>query len=217
MPKRPDPHNTMSERSHPNYIKPGGPYTDPYDTLSRRSDVNSAMSGPDISHQQVPAYQKNDKGSKTNKPEREKPNALAKLVKKTTNWIKTSEPSGNAFDEYRNAEFLRKDVKGLKDPHAAAKLNVAQTRLPEDAILPSGKGLEPEELVRKRLEAQKKPPGSMKSAKTRSLFSNLSRSAAGSTKTASVSGESERPWTGDTISTNNTASTVNSSSIGHKR
>ncbi|RDW84370.1 hypothetical protein BP6252_01960 [Coleophoma cylindrospora] len=95
------------------------------------------------------------------------------MANKASQWAKVSEPSGNALEQYRKAEFKRSNVSGLKDPQAAAKLKIPSTRLPDDAIMPSGKGPEPEEILRKQKESKAKAPGSSgSSSKAQSVRSS---------------------------------------------
>ncbi|KAH8837581.1 hypothetical protein MCOR27_001677 [Pyricularia oryzae] len=83
----------------------------------------------------------------TTAPKEKRRSVLASLKE----WVSTSEPSAEAWkkhtrDAHKNAGVSR------KDPRATAKLHLPAGRIPEDAIRPSGRGPDPEELVMRRAE-----------------------------------------------------------------
>lgn len=82
--------------------------------------------------------------------ENKKQGSLSKFTTKATKWLKISEPSATALEEFRKAEFRRNHVEGMMDPLAAAKLKIPSAKLPVDAIRPSGRGPEPEDIARKK-------------------------------------------------------------------
>ncbi|TLD23103.1 hypothetical protein PspLS_07599 [Pyricularia sp. CBS 133598] len=66
-------------------------------------------------------------------------------------WVSTSEPSAEAWKKHTRDAHKNAGV-SLKDPRATAKLHLPAGRIPEDAIRPSGRGPDPEELVMRRAE-----------------------------------------------------------------
>ncbi|TLS28365.1 hypothetical protein PpBr36_00191 [Pyricularia pennisetigena] len=66
-------------------------------------------------------------------------------------WVSTSEPSAEAWKKHTRDAHKSAGV-SRKDPRATAKLHLPAGRIPDDAIRPSGRGPDPEELVIRRAE-----------------------------------------------------------------
>lgn len=99
-------------------------------------------------------------------------------------WISMSEPSSQALKDYKKETYRRAGI-APDDPRAPAKLHLPVATLPAEAIKPSGRGPDPEEIILKKVEMKKKMrnsfrmfgstrPGSTRSsASQRSSFSSL--------------------------------------------
>lgn len=70
-------------------------------------------------------------------------------------WLSTSEPSTQALKNYKKEAFKRAGTTP-DDPRATAKLHIPTSTLPPEAIKPSGRGLDPEDVLRKEVERKKR-------------------------------------------------------------
>ncbi|KAI0383847.1 hypothetical protein F5Y04DRAFT_278473 [Hypomontagnella monticulosa] len=68
-------------------------------------------------------------------------------------WVSVSEPSAQALKQYKKETYRKADI-ALDDPRANAKLHLPVGMLPREAIKPSGRGPDPEEIAMKRAEQQ---------------------------------------------------------------
>lgn len=70
-------------------------------------------------------------------------------------WVSVSEPSTQALKQHKMETYKRAGI-ALDDPRANAKLHLPSSTLPPDAIKPSGRGPEPEEIARMKAEQRKR-------------------------------------------------------------
>ncbi|KAK8049153.1 hypothetical protein PG994_010883 [Apiospora phragmitis] len=70
-------------------------------------------------------------------------------------WVSVSEPSTQAFKQHRKGTYQRAGI-ALDDPRAGAKLHIPTTTLPSNAIKPSGRGPEPEEVAKRNTDNKKR-------------------------------------------------------------
>ncbi|ETS86745.1 hypothetical protein PFICI_00573 [Pestalotiopsis fici W106-1] len=90
-------------------------------------------------------------------------------------WLSTSEPSTQALKNYKKEAFKRAGT-SPDDPRATAKLHIPTATLPPEAIKPSGRGLDPEDVLRKETERKKR---------LRQSFQTIASSSGGSRSSAS--------------------------------
>jgi hypothetical protein len=90
-------------------------------------------------------------------------------------WLSTSEPSTQALKNYKKEAFKRAGTTP-DDPRATAKLHIPTATLPPQAIKPSGRGLDPEDVLRKEAERKKR---------LRRSFQTVASSSSGSRSSAS--------------------------------
>ncbi|KAH6646440.1 hypothetical protein BKA67DRAFT_664279 [Truncatella angustata] len=90
-------------------------------------------------------------------------------------WVSTSEPSTKALKDYKRDAFKRAGTTP-NDPLATVKLHISPISLPPEAIKPCGRGLDPEEIVRRKAEQKRKQ---------RQSFQTTASSSGGSRTSAS--------------------------------
>ncbi|KAH8885182.1 hypothetical protein GQ53DRAFT_370793 [Thozetella sp. PMI_491] len=113
------------------------------------------------------------------RPKESKGRLLGKMHK-MAGWLSTSEPSSQALKQHRKTTFERAGV-DPEDPRASSKLHAPLGKIPEDAIRPSGRGPEPEEVMRKKMDQAKIARSSASAAPgPRSSHSSSSGFSAGS-------------------------------------
>ncbi|KAK7951846.1 uncharacterized protein PG986_007574 [Apiospora aurea] len=66
-------------------------------------------------------------------------------------WVSVSEPSTQALKQHKKDTYKQAGI-ALDDPQAGAKLHIPTTTLPPNAIKPSGRGPEPEEVAKRYTE-----------------------------------------------------------------
>jgi hypothetical protein len=77
-----------------------------------------------------------------------------KILGKVSDWVSTSEPSLQALKRYRSDTFHKAGI-SVNDPNANAKLHVPIGEIPSDAIKPTGRGPEPEEVALKKADMRR--------------------------------------------------------------
>ncbi|KAJ9142074.1 hypothetical protein NKR23_g7435 [Pleurostoma richardsiae] len=70
-------------------------------------------------------------------------------------WVSTSEPSAQALRKHKKETFKKAGV-DLDDPHAHSKLNAPIGEIPDHAIKPAGRGPEPEDVIKDKVEKKRK-------------------------------------------------------------
>ncbi|KAK8137725.1 hypothetical protein PG984_001105 [Apiospora sp. TS-2023a] len=70
-------------------------------------------------------------------------------------WVSVSEPSTQALKQHKRDTYKRAGI-AMDDPRAGAKLHIPTTTLPSNAIKPSGRGPEPEEIAKRNIENKKR-------------------------------------------------------------
>ncbi|KAJ9164928.1 hypothetical protein NKR19_g931 [Coniochaeta hoffmannii] len=111
-----------------------------------------------------------------------------KLLRNLSSWLTVSEPSTQALKHHKKEVFRKANI-SPDDPTASAKLRIPGGEIPPGAIRPSGKGPDPEDVLRSRARERRragKSPGSQGS----SVFaSDLSQSSSGRSEGKGVRNE----------------------------
>ncbi|KLU84188.1 hypothetical protein MAPG_03233 [Magnaporthiopsis poae ATCC 64411] len=100
-----------------------------------------------------------------------------RVLSQLKSWITVSEPSAQAFKQHQKESYNRAGV-SRDDPTARTKLRAPTGSIPQDAIKPSGKGPDPEDVVR------------IKAAQTRALRQACSAVSTGSRASQTYSSRS---------------------------
>ncbi|KAG8164983.1 hypothetical protein KVR01_005258 [Diaporthe batatas] len=103
-----------------------------------------------------------------------KKSGMARWLSQFKSWVAVSEPSGQAFEQHRKDMFKNNGVLP-RDPDASMKLHVPPTRIPEEAIKPSGLGPDPEDLAAARRRNRQACAGSSASRSVQSYSTTSSR------------------------------------------
>lgn len=88
-------------------------------------------------------------------------------------WMSTSEPSTQALKQHK-LDTYRKAGVALDDPQANAKLHIPLCRIPEEAIKPCGRGVEPEEAIVRRMAEKRKARNSCSGSRSSGSYSSHS-------------------------------------------
>ncbi|KAI2640499.1 hypothetical protein GGS26DRAFT_163086 [Hypomontagnella submonticulosa] len=105
-------------------------------------------------------------------------------------WVSVSEPSAQALKQYKKDTYRKADV-ALDDPRANVKLHLPVGTLPHEAIRPSGRGPDPEEIAIKQAEQRKRMrhSGSGSGETSRGSRSSVSRYSSSSSVAFSAAKE----------------------------
>lgn len=76
-------------------------------------------------------------------------------LRKMTSWLTASEPSTRALKQHKK-DVLRKAGIADDDREARAKLQVPGGEIPPDAVRPDGKGVDPEDALRRKRRAEER-------------------------------------------------------------
>lgn len=95
---------------------------------------------------------------------------------KMTDWLTASEPSTQALKHHKKSVFKKAGI-SEDDKDASSKLHVPMGEIPPDAIRPSGKGPDPEDVFKRQAEERRKAGRSTRSQSSSVLGSQLSQSS----------------------------------------
>lgn len=118
-----------------------------------------------------------------------RPAGKSRLWSHVKGWISMSEPSTQALKDHKKSTFQKAGIP-LDDPRAGAKLHLPTGEIPEDAIKPTGRGPDPEEIVEKKKRERQQSFGGSRHGPGCGHRHSHSRSHSYSTCSATGSGRS---------------------------
>lgn len=96
------------------------------------------------------------RGNSTSEADKRKGNeGKGRWLSQLKEWVSVSEPSTQALKQHKRDTYKRAGI-AMDDPRAGAKLHIPTTTLPSNAIKPSGRGPEPEEIAKRNMENKKR-------------------------------------------------------------
>jgi len=120
-------------------------------TTSPTSPLSSSTSRHSAAHSDYLASSQSISGnSGSNRGKNGKRGYLNRLK----GWLTTSEPSAKALKQHKMDTFQKAGV-STKDPSANSKIDAPLGQIPEDAIRTAGKGPDPEQMARQRVEQRR--------------------------------------------------------------